>query len=99
MTRGCLAGSGVCFISHRGDVQPCGYLPLVAGNVLREGFKNTWERSELFLALRDADSLGGKCGACGYRTVCGGCRARAYYATGGFLDEEPYCMYDPGNDG
>ena len=96
MTRGCLAGSGVCFISHRGDVQPCGYLPLVAGNVLRDGFRNIWEQSELFLSLRDADRLGGKCGACGFRTVCGGCRARAYYATGRYLDEEPYCMYDPG---
>ena len=48
MTRGCLAGSGVCFISHRGDVQPCGYLPLVAGNVLRDGFRNTWEQSGCF---------------------------------------------------
>ncbi|MBM4310742.1 MAG: heme b synthase [Deltaproteobacteria bacterium] len=99
MTRGCLAGSGVCFISHLGDVQPCGYLPLVAGNVLRDGFKNIWENSELFLALRDTDRLSGKCGACGYRLVCGGCRARAYYATGGFLDEEPYCMYDPKGKG
>ena len=95
MTRGCLAGSGVCFISHRGDVQPCGYLPLVAGNVLREGFKKIWETSELFLSLRDADRLGGKCGACGFRKVCGGCRARAYYATGEYLDEEPYCTYVP----
>lgn len=95
MTRGCLAGSGVCFISHRGDVQPCGYLPLVAGNVLHEGIRKIWEESELFLSLRDADRLGGKCGACGFRIVCGGCRARAYYATGGYLDEEPYCTYEP----
>jgi len=94
MTRGCLAGSGVCFISHRGDVQPCGYLPLVAGNVLRDGISKIWQESELFLSLRDADRLGGKCGSCGFRMVCGGCRARAYYATGGYLDEEPYCMYE-----
>jgi len=95
MTRGCLAGSGVCFISHRGDVQPCGYLPLVAGNVLTENFQKIWEESELFLSLRDADRLEGKCGECGYRMVCGGCRARAYYATGRYLDEEPYCLYEP----
>ncbi len=99
MTRGCLAGSGVCFISHRGDVQPCGYLPLVAGNVLQVGIREIWEKSELFLSLRDADRLDGKCGACGFRMVCGGCRARAYYATGGYLDEEPYCMYEPKGKG
>jgi heme b synthase len=96
MTRGCLAGSGVCFLSHSGDVQPCGYLPLVAGNVLKTPFIDIWEKSDIFLALRDADLLEGKCGDCGFRMVCGGCRARAYYATGGYLDEEPYCMYDPG---
>ncbi|MDR3237943.1 MAG: radical SAM protein [Spirochaetia bacterium] len=95
MTRGCLAGSGVCFISHSGDVQPCGYLPIAAGNVLKTGFKQIWEESELFLALRNPDLLTGKCGACSYRLVCGGCRARAYYATGGYLDEEPYCVYKP----
>jgi heme b synthase len=96
MTRGCLAGSGVCFLSHGGDVQPCGYLPLVAGNVLKTPFIDIWERSDLFLKLRDADLLEGKCGDCGFRMVCGGCRARAYYATGGYLDEEPYCVYNPG---
>lgn len=95
MTRGCLAGSGVCFISHRGDVQPCGYLPLIAGNVTETPFRQIWENSDLFLSLRDANQLSGKCGDCGYRLVCGGCRARAYYATGGYLDEEPYCVYQP----
>jgi radical SAM protein with 4Fe4S-binding SPASM domain len=95
MTRGCLAGSGVCFISHNGEVQPCGYLPLSAGNVLVSPFFEIWEKSELFISLRKPDLLAGKCGSCGYRVVCGGCRARAYYATGGYLDEEPYCVYRP----
>ena len=95
MTRGCLAGSGVCFISHKGDVQPCGYLPLIAGNVMETHFKTIWDDSELFKSLRDANQLTGKCGECGYRVVCGGCRARAYYATGGYLDEEPFCVYQP----
>ncbi|MCL2026759.1 MAG: radical SAM protein, partial [Leptospirales bacterium] len=95
MTRGCLAGSGVCFISHSGDVQPCGYLPLVAGNVLSTPFEEIWEKSELFISLRKPNLLAGKCGACTYRAVCGGCRARAHYATGGYLDEEPYCVHEP----
>jgi heme b synthase len=95
MTRGCLAGSGVCFISHHGDVQPCGYLPIVAGNVLQQPFHEIWEGSELFLSLRDLSNLKGKCGACEYRSFCAGCRARAYYETGDYLAEEPYCVYIP----
>ncbi len=95
MTRGCLAGSGVCFISHSGEVQPCGYLPESAGNVLSTPFRNIWEESELFKSLRDVEQLKGKCGDCEYRVVCGGCRARAYYTSNDYLDEEPYCVFVP----
>ncbi len=95
VTRGCLAGTGVCFISHRGDVQPCGYLPLVAGNVRETQFREIWESSELFNGLRDFSRLTGKCGECEYVAFCGGCRARAYYETGSPFDEEPYCGYEP----
>lgn len=95
MTRGCLAGTGVCFISHRGEVQPCGYLPVSAGNVLDTPFNDIWEKSELFLTLRDFKTLKGKCGLCEYKGVCGGCRARAFYASNDFLEEEPYCLYKP----
>ncbi|MBU1611274.1 MAG: radical SAM protein, partial [Proteobacteria bacterium] len=33
VSRGCLGGVGFCFISHRGQVQPCGYLELDCGDV------------------------------------------------------------------
>jgi radical SAM protein with 4Fe4S-binding SPASM domain len=95
MTRGCLAGSGVAFISHRGDVQPCGYLPLVAGNVTAAPFHEIWEGSLLFKELRDLNNLKGKCGDCEFKGFCAGCRARAYYETGDYLSEEPYCIYIP----
>ncbi|HNV45451.1 MAG TPA: radical SAM protein [Spirochaetota bacterium] len=95
MTRGCLAGTGVCFISHRGDVQPCGYLPLVAGNVTQTRFADIWNDSPLLVGLRDLSNLTGKCGACEYRGVCAGCRARAFHATGDHFAEEPYCVYVP----
>ena len=95
MTRGCLAGTGVCFISHRGDVQPCGYLPLLAGNVLAKPFKEIWEESEIFNSLRNLNNLKGKCGVCEFRGFCAGCRARAYYAYNDYMAEEPYCMYIP----
>jgi radical SAM protein with 4Fe4S-binding SPASM domain len=95
ITKGCLAGSAVCFVSHRGLVYPCGYLPLVAGDVRKQKMKDIWEGALLFKVLRDEDNLEGKCGACEYRRICMGCRARAFSATGNYLGEEPYCTYEP----
>ncbi len=95
MTKGCLAGTGVCFVSHRGEVFPCGYLPLEAGNVRRQPFQEIWEGSQLFAELRDPELLGGKCGLCEFKRVCGGCRARAYGMTQEYLGEEPFCTYEP----
>lgn len=94
-TKGCLAGTGVCFVSHRGEVFPCGYLPVEAGNVRQRSFGDIWQNSPLFAELRDPDLLGGKCGICQFKTLCGGCRARAYGMTGDYLAEEPFCAYDP----
>ncbi len=95
MTRGCLAGIGFCFISHVGQVQPCGYFEVAAGNIKEQSFKEVWENSKLFNDLRDYSLLKGKCGVCEYKSICGGCRARAYEATGDYLAEEPYCIYVP----
>lgn len=94
-TRGCLAGDGYCFVSYRGDVMPCGYLPVVAGNVREQPLKEIYVQSPLFRTLRDLDRLDGKCGVCEFRRVCGGCRARAYSLTGDYLAAEPYCVYQP----
>ena len=95
MTKGCLAGSAVCFVSHKGEVFPCGYLPVAAGNVRRAPFGSIWRLSPVFASLRDPALLDGKCGACEFVHVCSGCRARAYYATGDYLAEEPFCVYAP----
>lgn len=95
VTKGCLAGSAVCFISHQGEVYPCGYLPVIAGDLRRQSFAEVWESSPVFAALRDPDNLGGKCGACEFRKICLGCRARAFAATGNYLEEEPFCSYQP----
>ncbi len=95
ITRGCLAGIGFCFISHIGRVQGCGYLDVAAGNIRKESFSQIWANSPLFRDLRDLSNLKGKCGACEYRRICGGCRARAYEASGDYLEAEPYCVYQP----
>ncbi len=95
VTRGCLGGTGFCFISHTGIVQPCGFLELNCGDVTRTPFKEVWNHSETFLSLRNYDNLTGKCGCCEYKRVCGGCRARAHEATGDYLSGEPLCTYRP----
>lgn len=94
-TKGCLAGTGVAFVSHRGEVFPCGYLPLAAGNVRETPFGDIWQNSPLFAQLRNPDLLEGKCGVCEFKSLCSGCRARAYGVTGNFLAEEPFCSYEP----
>ena len=96
MTRGCLAGTGVCFISHQGEVYPCGYLPVSAGSIRRTPFREIWEHAPVFASLRDTDLLEGKCGLCEFKQLCTGCRARAYGITGNYLAEEPFCVYQPG---
>jgi radical SAM protein with 4Fe4S-binding SPASM domain len=95
MTKGCLAGTGVCFISHEGEVFPCGYLPAIAGDLRREKFADIWANAKVFNELRDTENLKGKCGCCEFRNICMGCRARAFAATGDYLDEEPFCVYEP----
>ncbi|MBL7180496.1 MAG: heme b synthase [Pseudomonadota bacterium] len=95
VTRGCLGGTGFCFVSHRGVVQPCGFLDVNCGNVTRTSFVDIWQRSDVFLSLRNYKKLKGKCRKCEFVNVCGGCRARAYEATGDFLAEEPLCSYHP----
>lgn len=94
-SRGCLAGLGVLFVSHQGDVFPCGYLPVKCGSVLESSLTDIWHNSEDLARMRDADLLEGKCGVCGYKHVCGGCRGRAYAATGNYMAEEPFCAYVP----
>lgn len=95
MTRGCLAGTSVCFVSHQGEVFPCGYLPVSAGNIRYEAFRDIWAGADVFRQLRNPDGLEGKCGDCGYHGICAGCRARAYAATGNYMAEEPFCGYQP----
>src|ERR1035441_4367137 len=95
MTKGFLAGTAVCFISHQCEVYPCGYLPALAGDLRKQSFADIWENSVVFNQLRDTNNLEGKCGCCEFRNICMGCRARAYAATGNYLDEEPFCVYQP----
>jgi radical SAM protein with 4Fe4S-binding SPASM domain len=86
--RGCIAGMHYCRIYPNGDVTPCPYLPVKLGNIREQSFKDIWFGSEVFKALRNPNCLKGKCGACEYKMICGGCRARAYGLSSDFID---YC--------
>ncbi|MHC1631733.1 MAG: radical SAM protein [Methanotrichaceae archaeon] len=92
MGRACLAGTSFVFVSRNGDICPCGYLPIVVGNIREDSFVQIWENSPVLKALRER-KLKGRCGECRYREICGGCRARAYAYTGDYLESDPLCSY------
>ncbi|MDS1029282.1 radical SAM protein [Bacillota bacterium LX-D] len=91
-SRGCIAGISYCCILPNGDVHICPYLPLKVGSVRITPFKILWLHNEIFKQLRDFSNYKGKCGKCLYNQLCGGCRARAYYDTGDFLQEDHWCL-------
>jgi radical SAM protein with 4Fe4S-binding SPASM domain len=90
-------GKGFLFISHVGNVYPSGFLPIHAGNVKQTPLAKIYRNAPIFKSLRDTSQLKGKCGACEYKEICGGSRARSYAVTGDPLAEEPCCIYQPKN--
>jgi radical SAM protein with 4Fe4S-binding SPASM domain len=88
-------GKGFLFVSHVGNVYPSGFLPIHAGNIRQTPLAEIYRNAPIFKSLRDTSKLEGKCGACEYKEICGGSRARAYAVTGDPLAEEPCCIYQP----
>jgi AdoMet-dependent heme synthase len=88
-------GKGFLFVSHTGEIYPSGFLEVSAGNVRNTTLAEAYRNSSLFRVLRDSDALGGKCGACDYRNLCGGSRSRAFALTGDYLASDPRCAYVP----
>lgn len=94
----CPAGKYYCRITPEGDVTPCPYMPVAVGNVRRTSFAELWRSAPEFGDLRRS-KLGGRCGACEFSKLCGGCRCRAYATYGDYLAEDPACAYQPGAHG
>lgn len=88
-------GKGFVFVAYQGDVFPSGFLPLKAGNIRRQSLTEIYRHSPLFVSLRRAENLKGKCGVCEFREVCGGSRSRSYAMTGDPFAEEPCCVWQP----
>lgn len=91
------SGNGFVFVSHVGEVTPSGFLERSAGNVRDSSLTQIYRSSAVFTGVRDTSLLKGRCGACEYKQVCGGSRARAYNTTGDLHAEEPLCAYQPGS--
>jgi len=94
-TKGVNDGNGFLFISHIGEIQPSGFLPLTAGDVRTADIVDVYRHSKLFMDLRDPEKIKGRCGICEFRDVCGGQRGRAYGITGDYLETDPACSYIP----
>jgi AdoMet-dependent heme synthase len=92
-TKGCLAGTHFGFVSSTGIIQPCGFLQIPCGDIRENGFCHAWNHSMKLTYLRDEDTLKGKCGKCSSRSICGGCRARAFEVRGDLLETDPICWY------
>jgi AdoMet-dependent heme synthase len=88
-------GKGILFVSHTGEIYPSGFLPIACGRVPLDSIVRVYQEAAPFRALRDSDLLGGKCGRCEFKNLCGGSRARAYAVSGDPLAEEPDCAYVP----
>lgn len=93
---GCPAGTHYLGIRPNGDLTPCPYLPVFAGNLRERGLSELWEGSDLFVRIRERNALGGRCGECELSSRCGGCRARAWGMTGDLMAEDPLCTHEPG---
>jgi radical SAM protein with 4Fe4S-binding SPASM domain len=90
----CPCGTQYCRITPEGRVTPCPYMPVVAGDLKADSFGEIWKDSPVFRRMRESE-LGGKCGRCEYRSICGGCRARAYADSGDYMGADLSCAYEP----
>ncbi len=91
-------GRGIMFVSHCGEIFPAGFLPLCCGQFPHDSVVDVYQNHPVFKALQNPDHYKGICGRCEYRFVCGGSRARAFAVTGDYLEAEPDCCYEVGQD-
>ena len=85
-------GRGVVFVSHRGDVRPGGFLPVVVGNVREAPLSAIYTGAPLLRALRDPSLLGGRCGLA---KACGGPRPCVRILWRPPRRGPPTCTYEP----
>ncbi|AUX08656.1 radical SAM protein [Halalkaliarchaeum desulfuricum] len=92
---GTYAGDGIVHVDHVGNVQPSELFRKSVDNVRERSIVETYREASLFRQLRDRSNLEGRCGACPYRDICGGSRARAYAETGNPFATDELCPFEP----
>ena len=90
-----MAGTQYARITPEGEVTPCPYMNVSAGDLREQSFTSIWQTSPVLERLRNVGELKGRCGRCEFNGLCGGCRCRAYAAFGDYLEEDPACTYQP----
>ena len=88
-----MAGNGYIFISWQGEVKPCGYFDLVVGNVREEPLAKIYRENQILKDMREQTKLNGTCGVCKFKTICGGCRARAFAVNNDYMSTDPNCKF------
>jgi len=88
------AGNGFCFVDHKGNVSPSGFLPLLCGNLRENSVIDVYRNHPVFQELRNYGNLKGKCGDCEFLELCGGgSRSRAHAVTGDLHASDPACAH------
>lgn len=102
MKGGCSAGIRVANVTETGDVYPCQFAQIPEfriGSIREHPFSELWNDPEnrvLKMFREKKEHLTGKCRSCSYLDLCGGgCRVRAYWQSGDFSAEDPFCFIEP----
>jgi radical SAM protein with 4Fe4S-binding SPASM domain len=91
MVTACPVGKGHMNINSEGGIMPCQFAQdWTIGNVRDLPVQVAVEALH---QLRQHD-IGGKCGECGYLSICYGCRTKSWHAEGDPFCEDPTCMLD-----
>ncbi len=93
LVAGSVCGKLSLYIRPDGGITPCGFIPVVIGNILSDDLGKVWNESEVLSRLR-AKEASGKCAGCGkFRSCLGGCTARAFAAFGKWDSPDPHCWW------
>lgn len=91
LVKGSVCGKLSLNIKANGDITPCGFIPIVIGNIARDDLREVWRDSPVLARMRNKQPTG-KCAGCSkYADCLGGCTARALALTGDLNSPDPHC--------